>query len=72
LQQLQPPLVVVFHFTSLSLADLARQPESSTTMVKILASQVKTFAVILALLFVIKSLSKALVFLVQQLVLYSE
>jgi hypothetical protein len=56
LQQLQLPLLF-FSLTSLSLVDLARQPESSTTVVQILALQVKMFAAILALLFVIKSLS---------------
>jgi hypothetical protein len=55
LQQLQLPLLF-FSLTSLSLADLAQQPESSTTVVQILALQVKMFAAILALLFVIKSL----------------
>jgi hypothetical protein len=49
-------LLLFFNLTSLGLADLAWEPESSTTVVQILPLQVKAFAVILALLFVLKSL----------------
>jgi hypothetical protein len=50
-------LLLLFKLTSPGLADLVRRPESSTTVVRVLALQVETFAAILALLLVIKSLS---------------
>jgi hypothetical protein len=50
-------LLLFFNLTCLGLTDLARQPESSTTIVQILTLQVEAFAAILALLFVFKSLS---------------
>jgi hypothetical protein len=50
-------LLLLFKLTSPGLADLARRLESSTAVVRILALQVETFAAILALLLVLKSLS---------------